>query len=516
MRIVNPVEAGLADFFRRRAKSPAAAKPVLLVQCAEDPFYFGVFGAIASALRLHGPLRVEQLMFRSVNVAEAASWSRFFLNRVFVNAITSEKWRVLYASYCDAVAYRCNDLGDIVGDLFDLVRAYRVWRRLVRGTNVTTLEIGGVLVGDLVNDTYLRFKPAPTVDVADRYMFHVIWQAYRDVRRAQDYFSKRPPQLFLTSYSTYVQHGIPVRIALQHGVKVFAFGNYQEFCKQLTLQDWMHTKFADTYAQDFAVLDSQQERLAEADAALASRIAGKIDSATAYMKQSPYQERESLAVDASGAAVIFLHDFFDSPNVYYDMVFADFWEWACFTIETLQKAGIRFLVKPHPNQIGLSGGVLDELKQRYPGTAFISSNITNKQLVQAGVICAVTAYGTVAHEMAYLGVPSVMCARHPHSSFGFCVTAKTREQYRDALISCGNFGGDQSVMRNESLAFYYMHNLNHAHDEQEFLEVLGVFRSHCADFFELEQVAGLKAELESIFQMSAFRRHVKKFETCLS
>lgn len=515
LKKIKDVEHRLSASFKEKHHLTPVAAPLVLVQCVEDPYYFGLFGQIVSSLRVDGPVRAEQFVLRSANVGEADSWGKFIGLRLVLNKILNQKWTRLYSSFCDDVAYQCSGWDFSIADFIDLFRAHSAWKSLSNAASLERLEIRGIPVGDLVNDTFLRFKPAPTVDIEDKYLFLIIWQAYCDVRRAHNYFSNSKVNLYLTSYSTYIQHGIPVRIALRAGVKVFSFGNYQEFSKQLSTQDWMHTKEASAYAKEFSLLDNPSEKLTLADKKLSARLAGATDAATAYMKESAYREIEKLTVDVNGAVVIFLHDFFDSPNVYYNMVFSDFWQWACFTIEALEKARVPFVIKPHPNQVGLSGEVLHDLMRRYPDACFISSKITNKQLVDGGVICAVTAYGTVSHEMAYLGVPSVTCARHPHIAFDFCVTATNRVEYGEALASCLSLLPDKPKLTRESLVFYYMHNLNYGTDECQFLDAVSVFRKRCADAESGDVDMDFPDELGRISEMPGFQTWIAKWHQIL-
>jgi hypothetical protein len=503
----SPAEASLAERFMTRSKKAGADSPLILIECIEDPYYLGLFGQLVSSLRALGSVRVEQYVLRSVNFDEAQSWLRFMALRLLLNPIINQKWIGLYNSFCNGVGYKSVGL-QLPGDLLDFLKAYSAWHSLANQRDLVKLSVDGISVGDLVNDTYLRFRPAPTVDVRDGYLFVVIWQAHRDVRRAKNYFSNNKVSLFITSYSTYTHHGIPVRAAVGAGVRVLSFVNYQEFVKELSLNDWMHTRDTSQYAKNFALLDQQEDRLALADQRLSERLVGVVDMATSYMKQSAYQETEALIISVKGHVVIFLHDFFDSPNVYYDMVFPDFWAWICFTIDALDAAGVPFVVKPHPNQIGLSVDVLQQLKNRYPNAIFISPKITNRQLVDGGVICAVTAYGTVSHEMAYLGVPSVTCARHPHIAFNFCYTATTVEDYANALAACPSLYPDTGEMRRESLTFYYMHNLNHSTDTVKLLDAVAVFRTHCAQPQSSIDVPKLLSELDQITEQAAYRMTV--------
>jgi hypothetical protein len=475
---IEPRLAMLAGHFTGMRRVAVQPNGVILVQCVEDPYYFGLFGQIVSSLRDKDAMRVEQFVLRSLNVGESRSWITFLRSRLVGNALMNYKWVRLYRSFCAGVGYRSTAIQPIA-DMMDFYRAWQCWRNLSDKESLVALTIDGVVVGDLVNDSFLRFKPAPMVDLKDGYLLILLWQAYRDVRRAKRYFSRVSPKLYLTSYSTYIQHGIPVRIALHNDVRVFSFGNYQEFFKELSLEDWVHTRNPDAYAKEFSLLVRQDERLALAETALATRLSGGVDSATAYMKKSAYVETGETVPNVRGGVVIFLHDFYDSPHVYRGMVFPDFWEWVCFTIETLQGAGIPFFVKPHPNQISLSDNVLSDLQQRYPELVMISSGITNKQLVEAGMACAVTVYGTVGHEMAYLGVPTIACGHHPHISFGICKTAKSRAEYRDFLRQATKLGMDTLSMRRESLMFYYMHNLCLGDEMMALRDAASEFRMAC-------------------------------------
>jgi hypothetical protein len=157
--------------------------------------------------------------------------------------------------------------------------------------------------------------------------------------------------------------------------------------------------------------------------------------------------------------VVFLHDFYDSPHAYEWMLFHDFWEWVCFTIETLQDRRIPFFLKAHPNQIAASAADFARLEQMYLGLRVLPASVSNRQLVEGGISCAVTVYGSIAAEMAYLGVPAINCADNPHISFAFGHTARTRQEYRRLLQGHETLPRHRENMRKEAGAFYYVHNM---------------------------------------------------------
>ena len=186
-----------------------------------------------------------------------------------------------------------------------------------------------------------------------------------DIAKAVRYFRRNRPALFLTSYTTYIQHGIPARVAVQQGIRVRAFSNLQDFVTEITRDNIWSTRDGKNYKKDFSVLPDKSGRLAAAERQWNDRISGKIDSATSYMKTSAYGRTDEAEFSVRGMPVIFLHDFYDSVHVYRWICFHDFWSWACFTIDTLRAAEIPFAVKPHPNQIADSSNVLNRLLEKY-------------------------------------------------------------------------------------------------------------------------------------------------------
>jgi hypothetical protein len=491
--------------------STARGARTIAIQLVEDPFYYALFGAIVAEIRRHQQATAELVVVRAISGAIGLGIRPWLLRSVPMTWIMSTKWVRAYAGIADRVAYRSHSWRHPWQDLVDLFRSFSVWRRVrtCDGRDDFALDILGVPVGDLISDTYLRFRPSPRFDAADPFVLRLIWQAHCAIRRARRYFRERVPMLYLTSYTTYLEHGVPVRVALQEDIRVCSFGSLNRFHKELTLQDWFHTANCDAYRSDFAALDRQEQRLAEAEQQLRTRLSGGIDSATSYMKVSAYATSgQAVPDDIAGAVVVFLHDFYDSPHVYPDIIFGDFWRWACFTIDTLSAAGINFYLKPHPNQVQLSSDVLDQLRALYPQARYISQGLTSAQLAAAGLACGVTVYGTIAHELAYLGVPTIGCARHPHTSLDFCRTARSKSEYAALLRSTTSLPFDAATMRRQALCFYYMHNLHGDADELELRSRLTALWKACQDPDSSQDE--LLAALAELRQSPAFEQRVSK------
>ena len=433
--------------------------PIFAAQVVEDPLFYGLFSMISIDVRRRIRCSGRQVITRSFSSYIGQGFSAFVLRSGLVSWLISSQWSRINRKILGPDGYRSQSFNYPLSDLYDFWRALVLWRSLKNLEDISQLVISDILVGDLIVDSYVRFRPSHCFLVKDRFVLTLLWQAHRDIRRAHDFFSGYKPSFYLTSYCTYVQHGIAARVALQVGVSVYVFSGPLVFGKKLSQNDYFHTPDTSDYYSNFEKMDRQADKLNRAQEQLKYRLSGGVDDATGYMKHSAYSQSNEKVVDVEGAVVIFLHDFYDSPHVYDDLIFPDFWSWICFTIDSLIQSGTDFWIKPHPNQISLSDTAVQLLIKKYPQLQIMSSRITNSQLVEGGMVCGVTAYGTVAHELAYLGVPSICCAKHPHHSFKFCRTAKNLGEYRIFLQNPSFREQSPKEMQRQALAFFYMHNI---------------------------------------------------------
>ncbi len=439
----------------------------ILVQTVEDHFYFGLFGAIISSMNKENNIYVEQYVPRNLTLGSSKNIYTAIKSFIFYNKFFDQKWIKLYSAYANNVAYRHTQFTGLRELLF-LFKAYNIWKNIITKEDLLKLKIDSIYAGDLIYDSYLRFKPAPTVDIKDIYLLNIIFQSIKNIYLADQYIKNKKPDILMNSYSTYIQHGIPVRVALSYGVKVYTFGNYQTLFKKLSLTDFYHTASFSKYKTDFSLLENQELKLEQARTLLELRLKGKIDQSVSYMKESAYVIKDKLDNNLQGSIILFLHDFFDSPHVYGSMIFNDFLEWVEETIKFVTNSNIDFYIKPHPNQLPESNDVVNDLKNKYPNVKFISSKITNKQLVDAGISLGVSVYGTVAHELTYLNIPVILCGNNPHSSYNFCYEAKNKSEYFNFLRDFKDLKvSDEAKTQVES--FVYMHNKNYFNEQSNIL-----------------------------------------------
>lgn len=431
-----------------------ATGPKLLVQMPIDYYCLSLFSIAAEQLC---PSQVFGLWHSNIQLCPKNErfWRIKRCLRQLFAALDKRKWKALYGAV-GVREYRTLDTSWL-DRARNALTAHRIWSQLKCKSDVMGLILRGTYCGDLIYDTYLRYRVQPTVDVKDRFLRYVIAQALNAQSATRNLLKRKSFDLFLTSYTSYVQHGIPAREALQLGVQVFSAGNLSQHFKALSVNDVLHTTAHWNYRAKFMNVKNQEEAITQAKHELEKRFNGEMDRATLYMKSSAYME-SVLEMPCDIEGVVFLHDFFDSPHCHRSMLFEDFLEWIRFTLGLIQKNHLPFAIKPHPNQLPESKRVVERLQIEYPDVHWLPASISNKQIFRSGIKCGVSVYGTILHELVYHGIPAIAAGDHPHTDFKIAYTPTTIDAYAHALCNYRDIVMPINA-KDEVLAFYYMHNI---------------------------------------------------------
>jgi hypothetical protein len=310
---------------------------------------------------------------------------------------------------------------------------------------------------------YLRFRSKPTIELDDPSLADIYDYGVSLTEKWNQFFSEEKIEMMLSPYTTYLHWGVQTRLALLHNVRVITFGSLIYMFSELRNEHPFHSKDHHLYRQLFYQLPSKTEKLSLAKIVLDERLKGSIDAGTAYMKSSAFHNTrlQTFQIDKDKlSAVIFLHCFFDSPHVYNGSLFPDFYEWILFILRVAsQNSFINYYIKPHPNGLPANEEIIESLKKKFEdfeNIKFISSEISNIQIVEQKPNAVFTLYGTVAHEFAYLGFPVITAGDNPHMGYSFLYNPASVSELEYYLKNVGNFGLPLGYNSDEILEFFYM------------------------------------------------------------
>lgn len=445
----------------------------ILIQAPFDYYYLSLYALVIAKFKKedkYNYIAVLPDIFRITPEEGLKSIPRFFI--AFIDRfLIKRKWKKLYKGIGIENFYELTHI-DYYLKIKHLSKALVIWKGLESKQNLLDLELEGIKCGDLIYDTYLRYRVKPTVYLDDWYLFYLIYQCFNVIKQSSE-IADNNIKCYFTSYTTYIQHGVIVRTLKKKEIDIFTSGNFQQRFKKLKIEDLFHTAYYHKYRSDFEKMHNQEEKYGIASKLLTDKFSGIIDNSLSYMKSSSYKQEGNICLDTKKNVdgILFLHDFFDSPHIYGKMLFVDFYEWVIHTIKLINKYNLNIAIKPHPNQVEDSKKIIKDLQEKYPLVKWINPKVSNSELLNSGIKFGISIYGTVLHELAYHGIQAICAGDNPHSSYSFVHIPNSIEEYDSMIV-----GFKKLVLpvdyRRQVESFYFMHNINNKSDFDINLEPL--------------------------------------------
>ncbi len=348
---------------------------------------------------------------------------------------------------------------------------------------IERLSIDGVVVGDLIYDTYLKQFRKPTIDHDTPEFFKFLLESLETFVFWADYIEHHDVRAINVSHCVY-NLAMPLRLAVARGIPVFqanATHVYRLSSENLFAYNDFHY-----FRERFAMLpkDVRDEGLKKAKRQIERRFAGEVGVDMAYSSQSAYgavREERVLADSPRKKVLIATHCFFDSPHSYGFNLFPDFYEWLDFLGSITEQTDYDWYIKTHPDYLPGTLEVINGFIARYAKLTLLPADTSHHQIIAEGIDVALTVYGTIAFEYAALGVPVINASRNnPHIAYDFNLHPVDVEDYRRMLANpeCWNLHIDAQQV----YEYYFMRHIYNSEniffdDFQTVLEQLGGYNA---------------------------------------
>lgn len=321
-----------------------------------------------------------------------------------------------------------------------------------------------IIIGDLIYDTYLRRTNLPTIDLQSSEYRKVLIEAIGLVDYWFEYFANQEVAAICISHCVYLG-AIPARVGVNLGVQVFQV-NTQAIYRVTTKFLHAYTDFVN-YKEEFQKLPQEirEAGLVSAKKRLDLRFSGQVGVDMPYSTKSSY----SAVSQALGTGIIqnsrlkvlvAIHDFFDSPHSYGNNFYPDFYIWLYKLNELSLELDYDWYIKTHPDIQGPGNSVLREFIDQSNGFRLVPSKTSHHNLIEDGIDCVLTVFGTIAMEYPYLGKTVVNASRsNPHVAYNFSVTPRDKSHYEEIIRNLQQYCSIK-LKKEEILEYYYMHNIH--------------------------------------------------------
>ena len=387
----------------------------------------------------------------------------FFYNSLIRDFLINFGWRRFYNLIVN------NNYTHTNKNIFQEIKLLKVAEQFIHNIktkkNLQEFRYKGILIGDLIYDTYLRFANKVTVDLKDPFLLEIFAKSIFATHQLQKNFGKSQIECFLTKQSAYIQHGIITRFFLKQKVPTYNFDNKIDYLREITSDNFYIRKNYEKYRSNFSKLKNKKFKIKISQQLLSEKFSGKIINQEKWMPISVYHNTK-IKVNKKIRCVLFLHCFIDSPLAWGKIIFNDFHDWTIKTLDFLQESGLEeeTIIKGHPNAKEGSKEFETYLKKKYPKFVWLDKNSSNKEIFKLKPHFGLSVYGTVLHEMAYHKIYPIAAGDNPCMSFSFVKTCKNQKEYFHEIKRCIR---NKPIYKPNKKEIYEMVYCNYIHDETE-------------------------------------------------
>lgn len=334
-------------------------------------------------------------------------------------------------------------------------------------SDLDSLTIENIWVGDLIYDQYLKSNMLPTINLKSKEFRKLIYEFSFLFIYWRKKLLKKDIKALVISHACYFI-GLPGRIATELEIPVYQAS--LENIYYLTKNKLHPSSEFHTYKEDFERLDDETKLNATkiARERLKLIFKGSVDVDQRYIKHSAYNKNKSndklLDNKSSIKILIAPHCFFDSPHGLGKTLFPDFYEWLDFIAKLTSITDYEWYIKTHPKTFPENKAVIKDFVNRYPKIKYLNDEISHNQLIEEGINIVLTVYGSIGLEYAARNITVVNASiNNPHISFDFNIHPKSKEDLRKIILSLEKHV-NASLSSDDVYKCYYMKYLHYKKD----------------------------------------------------
>ena len=367
-----------------------------------------------------------------------------FFKKIYLkiyNYFLKKKWSILYSSIGIT---KILDLSNNNSEEKKKSRHHsiRVINGLKSKTDVLKINFLGINIGELIYDTYLRYRGKADLDIKDNYLKDIIYKSFLAVFKMRRIMKHYKFNFFHTSYTSYIHHGIPVRFLVKKKDIIILSGKeISHYNKRITKKNLSDIANYKDFKKIFLKLQDKKKKIKSGlrnfnfKFKKFSNNLGTEMFFDTYKSHKTNQNHFKIIKNING--VVFLHDFFDANHTVGKSIFSDYYEWTIFTLNFIKKNDLKIAVKPHPNTFfNKKDSVLtySKLKEKFSDVIWLDYKFPNSILFRK-IKFGISAQGSVLGELAYHNIPSISCGDNPAVNFNISYKAQSVKDYKKLLLN---------------------------------------------------------------------------------
>jgi len=364
--------------------------------------------------------------------------------------------KAVYLSFADSILYySVESYHEEVEKLFA-----EIYPKISTKRDLEDLRVDGIWIGDLVYDTFIRRWDVTTVDISSQKFVDLLRESLSWLVYWRAYFKNHRVKAALVSHCVYIWAGIITRIAVSYSVPVYLVGINKLYYVTGSHNSRPYNEYID-YPVKFARLSQEAQIKARyaAKEGIDRRFRGERDVGAHHLIRPTYTTKTGQRVLEESPRIKVLvasHCFSDDNHVFGNNLFPDFYEWLCFLGNVSEKVDYDWYIKLHPDRYAWETQHIEEFVRRFPKFKILQADVSHHQIIEDGIDCVLTVYGTIGFEYAALGVPVITASPwNPTIAYDFNLHPKTVDEYEHVLMNLGDLKLNINI--DKIYEYYYCH-----------------------------------------------------------
>jgi hypothetical protein len=336
----------------------------------------------------------------------------------------------------------------------------KILKKIKNKNDVENITIDNILFGDLIYDSFLKFKKKPTIDINSNEFKFFLKNVIKIYFFWKNYFNKNNIKSLIVSHTVYL-NALPLRLAISKNIS----------CYQVTAQSIYYLNKKNIFAyRDYCNYKNIFSKFSKLDKLKFTRLAqkrinqrfqGVIGVDKPDSKKSAFGKflpQRLIKKSNKIKVLIASHCFFDSPHSYGKNLFCDFYEWINYIGLISKRTDYDWYIKTHPDFIPETLNIIKEFTLKYNKITLLPPNSSHHQIKKEGINFVLTIYGTVGTDYSALGIPVINASvNNPHINYNFNLHPKTISEYQHTLMNLKEVR--LKIDKKKVLEHYYMHNI---------------------------------------------------------
>ena len=334
-------------------------------------------------------------------------------------------------------------------------------------SDLISLVVDDIWVGDLIYDKYLASYKVPTVNLRSKELRKILYEFCILYYYWKDLFSKKNIKALVISHACYFM-GLPARIGISFGIPAYQVNLQGVYF--LSKNNMYPSSEFHSYKNDFEKLDNQTKDngIIKARERLKLIFEGSTNVDQSYIKKSAYNEKKTstriLGNKSPIKILIAAHSFYDSPNGLGRSLFSDFYEWLEFLGDLSNKTDYEWYIKTHPTTDILDKKTINDFASRYKKIILIPDITSHHQLIEEGMNIVLTVHGSIGIEYAAKNITVINASlNNPHISYNFNIHPKSKDELKDLIFNLSKYV-NADLFSDDVYKCYYMKYLFYNHN----------------------------------------------------